>query len=168
MRPIRLCSLTIAALLIATAALAQGRPNFAGTWKFDSDKSMQAGPGNHYVVAKMLGDEFTATQDDTTLTLIIKIGTAQVTAFYKLDGSESKNMSPEKGGDVAVISHCTWDAQKLVILSTSTSDVKSQPVTLETKRVLFLDTDGSLVMDRSGAPGSEITPSRSVYKRVTK
>ena len=38
--------------------------------------------------------------------------------------------------------------------------------TIETRRVLWLDKDGTLVIERTGTPASEVTPSRSVYTRV--
>jgi hypothetical protein len=53
-----------------------------------------------------------------------------------------------------------------VIVSTSTAIVKGQDVTIETRRVLWLDGGGNLIIERTGTPASEVTPSRSVYTRI--
>ena len=49
--------------------------------------------------------------------------------------------------------------------ASSTSEVNGTPVTTETKRVFWLDTDGNLILDRSGTPASEVPTMRSVYRR---
>ena len=143
-------------------ASAQAKPDFSGTWTFDQAKSAQPGPDGKIVVAAMLGDECVVKQDATTLSLAIKFGGGLVNAAYKLDGSESRNMSPSPAGEVPVISHASWDGGKLVILSTST---QADGVTVATRRVLWIDADGSLIIDRTGTPASVVTPSRSVYRK---
>ena len=160
----------VVALLLACATVGSAqtpvRPDFSGTWAFDADRSMAPGPNGRIVIAKMLGDQVTVAQDAITLKLTITIGGEEVRAAYKLDGSATTNVSSEGGQDVAIVSRATWEDRKLVITSTSTSDVKGKPVTIETKRVLWIDEKGGLILDRSGTPVSEVTPSRSVYKKV--
>ena len=53
-----------------------------------------------------------------------------------------------------------------MIVSTSTATVKGQILTIETRRVLWIDRDGNLIIERTGTPASEVTPSRSVYTRA--
>lgn len=156
--------------VLATSALpraAQQRPDFSGHWKFDLQKSMKPGPDGRVILAPLFGDEFVATHDASTLTIKIKAGDTTVLAVYKLDGSESRNMSPGGAGqpDVAVLSRASWEGDRLIILSKSTSIEKGQEVTMETKRVLYLE-DGDFVMERSGTPRAMVTTSRSVYKRA--
>ena len=137
------------------------RPDFSGRWTFDRAKSAQPWNGR-IVIAPILGDECVATQDAASLKLAITVGGQKVTAVYNFEG-ESRNMSP---GDIPVASRTSWDGDGLVIASTSAAIVKGQDVTIETRRVIRLDGDGNLIIERTGTPASEVTPSRSVYTRV--
>jgi hypothetical protein len=158
--------------LVAVCAAAQpapagARPDFSGTWVFDQAKSAQPGPDGQVMLAAMLGDEFTARQDAASLVFAIKSGNLRVEAAYKLDGSESHNMSPGAYGQpvVDVISRASWDGNKLVIVSSSVSVIEGRNVTIQTRRVLWIDPAGILVMERTGTPASEVPPSRSVYRK---
>lgn len=147
--------------LAGIAPSPQARPDFSGRWTFDRAKS--AAPWNgRIVIAPILGDECVATQSATALELAITTGGQKVMAVYTFDG-ESRNMSP---GDIPVTSRTSWDGDRLVVVSTSAAHVKGQDVTIETKRVFWIDKDGSLIVERTGTPASEVTPSRSVYTRV--
>ncbi len=122
-------------------------------------------------VAPMLGERFTATQDATTgLTrLTISVESAiVVTAIYKLDGTESKNMSPDAPGQpyVEVVSKASWDGTKLIIQSTSTSGTAPDTLTIESKRVLWLDDDGNLIIERTGTPEGVVMPTKTVYTKA--
>jgi hypothetical protein len=114
------------------------------------------------VIAPILGDELVVTQTVTSLGLAITVGGQKVTAIYNFAG-ESRNLSP---GDIPVTSRTSWDGDKLVIVSTSESNVRGGVIRIETRRVLWLDTEGNLEIERTGTPASEVTPSRSVYVRV--
>lgn len=137
------------------------RPDFSGSWTFDRAKSMQPWNGR-IVIAATLGDECVVTQDARSLKLAITVGGQKVTAVYRFEG-ESRNLSP---GDIPVTSRTSWDGDRLVIASTSAANVKEQAVTIETRRVLWLQANGDLIIERTGTPASEVTPSRSVYTRV--
>jgi hypothetical protein len=160
--PILLIALS---LLLTAPSLAQTRPDFSGAWEFDREKTMKQPPSadGRLVIAAMLGDEFVASQDTRALHLTIKAMGQTVNVTYNLDGTESRNISP---GDIPVVSRASWEGNTLVILSTSTSSEKGKTVTIETRRAIWLDKDGSLVIDRTGTPASEVQPSRSIYKRV--
>ena len=146
------------------AAFAFQHPDFSGSWKFDQPKSMrQAGPDGRVVLAAMLGEEFVATQDSAALTLVITSAGQKLKATYKLDGTESVNVSP---GDIPVKSRASWDGDRLVIRSTSKTTEKGAPITIESKRVIWLSASGDLIIERTGTPASAVTPSRSVYSKV--
>jgi len=157
-------------LLIAALVVAQSAPvrDFSGTWSFDEARSTQTLPGGRKVIAKLLGDEVTIRQSPSEMQLSIRIGEAHVDAVYALDGSASLNQSSEGSGrpDVTVMSRAAWEDGKLVIRSTSTTEALGRPVTTETRRVFWIDSDGSLILDRSGTPASEVPTSRSVYHRA--
>lgn len=154
----------ILALLLLTAGLtAQERPDFSGTWTFDQQKSMKPDADGRIVLAAMLGEEFVALQDANALTLRISFQGDLVVAVYDLQGKETENTSP---GDITVRSRATWQGQRLVIDSISDGVDDGKAVTIRTKRVLWIDDDGDLILERTGTPASEVTPSRSVYRRV--
>jgi hypothetical protein len=172
-----LAPLVAAGLIVVGAPLAgrlraqAGRaahPDFAGTWVYDTSKNTAGGTGqNGPVSAPMLGDRVTIVQDATEITMTIANGAQLVTARYKLDGSESRNVSPAGNGqaDIVVTSHAAWAGATLVIDSSSASILRGQPVPVQTKRVLTIDADGFLTMDRTGTPPGLVVPTRSVYRR---
>jgi hypothetical protein len=147
--------------LTAVGAQAQARADFSGTWTFDRARSAEPWNGR-IVISPILGDQCDATQDAASLKLAITVGGQKVTAVYTFDG-ESRNLSP---GDIPVTSRTSWDGVRLVIVSTSAATVKGQDVTIETRRVMWMDGAGHLIIERTGTPASEVTPSRSVYTRV--
>jgi hypothetical protein len=150
-------------LLIATSVAAQSPPDFTGTWTFDQEKSMTPGPDGRIVLAAMLGDEFVALQNRTSLTLRISFQGDLVVAVYDLTGKESENTSP---GDIVVKSRASWQGDKLVIDSTSEGVENGKPVTIRTRRVMWLNPAGDLILERSGTPATQVPASRSVYRRV--
>jgi hypothetical protein len=156
-------SLALALLCLMTAGPGvQARPDFSGTWTFDQQKTMQPGPDGRIVLAAMLGDEFVALQNASSLTLRIKFQGDIIVAVYDLNGAESENVSP---GDIRVTSRASWQREKLVIESISNGSEDGKPVTIKTKRAIWIDTSGDLIVERSGIPASLVTPSRSVYRR---
>jgi hypothetical protein len=151
-----------AAMIVAAGPAAQGHPNFSGHWVFDREHSLIPGRPGTMTISAMLGDSFTAEQNDATLTFHITAGRLEVTATYRLDGSESRNVSPE---GVVVTSRASWDGDRLVIVSTSTSNEGGQPLTIDSRRVLWIDADGRLVLERTGTPEKVVIPTRSAYRK---
>ena len=156
-------SICLALVWLACAGPAQTRPDFSGTWTFDQQKTMQPGADGRIVLAAMLGDEFVALQNATSLTLRIAFQGDTVVAVYDLTGKAADNISP---GDIRVTSRATWDGQALVIDSTSAGIDNGQPVTIQSRRVIRIDKAGDLIIERTGTPASQVTASRSVYRRV--
>jgi hypothetical protein len=116
----------------------------------------------------MLGGNFTAKQDDKVLTLTIEAYGRTVVAAYNLDGSDSKLMSPMGPGqpDEAIVSHATWEGDRLVIKTTTIETADGKPVEMTTRRVMWIDSRGELLLERTGTPPSMVTPSTSAYRRV--
>ena len=85
-------------------------------------------------------------QDAKTLT--ITRGGQAPTLTYNLDGSESRNFNPTSPGqpDEPIVSRVSWDGDKLVILTTGTTLLNGKP--LESKRVMWIDADGLLIIER--------------------
>jgi hypothetical protein len=159
-------ALTLVAVLQATAGTQAPRPDFSGNWTLARDRSTQTLRGNTVTaVTGLLGEKFTAVQDAKTLTLEITVAALgrPVRAVYNLDGSESKNMNPNPGGgeDEPIFSRTSWEGDRLVILTRGTALVNGKP--LESTRVIWIDTDGLLIIERS-SEGAAAT--RSVYRRA--
>jgi hypothetical protein len=142
---------------------AQRPPDFSGSWIFDAQKTMKPDADGRVVLAAMLGDEFTALQTDTSLTLRIVANGQLVVAIYDLSGKPTKNVSP---GDVDVTSWTRWKGDRLIITSASVSDDNGKATKVETTRVLWIDDAGDLILERTGRPETHVTPSRSVYRRT--
>jgi len=109
------------------------------------------------------GQEFTATQDATSLVITRMQGDATVTATYKLDGSESKNMVPGRGGETEQVSKATVVGTTIVI----TTSINAGGNTIEQKRVLSMDAGGNLVVEQTapGRGGGEPTTTKITYKK---
>lgn len=153
--------------ILAVAVVLQAPPDLSGRWEFDRDKTMQPGPDGRIVLAAMLGDAVVVRQSAKTITFSIDAGGQLVRAIYNLDGSETRNLSPGPPGEpeIPVTSRASWHGKQLVILSKSLATEKGVAVTVDTRRVLSLDADGHLIVERTGTPASLVTPSRSVYRR---
>ena len=160
----------IAVLLTGHVAFAQesAHADFSGSWQFDASTTTENAKAAKMVAGPIFGDSFVAEQTAAALTLKISAGPLRVAAVYALDGSVSKNLSP--GGapgapDIEVTSRATWDGGRLVIASTSQSDTNAGPVVVDSVRIMWLDAEGRLVIQRTGTPMSLVPSSRSVYKK---
>jgi hypothetical protein len=159
--------LSAAAVVIASAGIfAQAKPSFAGKWTRDAapagDPAAGGGRGRG-MGGGGLGQELTITQDATTLTIEYMGGgrnPAPQKLTYKLDGSESKNAAPGRGGAATeLVSKAAWTGNTLVVTTTTPNG--------ERKQVFSLD-GGKLVVEtttpgREGGPGmtSKVTYSKS-------
>ena len=166
MRLRTLVSAIVALLVVAQLGAAQSAPDFSGDWILVNSRSSQTMRGAVVVsVTGLLGDKFTAKQDAKTLTLDITstaIG-RPVRAVYNLDGSESRNLNPGAPDqpDEPIFSRASWEAETLVIVTRGTALVNGKP--LETKRVIWIDNEGFLTIERSAA---DAPTTRSVYRRA--
>jgi hypothetical protein len=110
---------TAAMVMFAVSVFAQA-PNFAGKWTADTEKNaaaMAGGGGGGRGGRGGGGGDMTITQDAKTLTIERSMGGNAVKQTYNLDGSDSKNMQPGRGGAAGaeVVSNAKWDGAKLVI-----------------------------------------------------
>lgn len=162
------------AVLLATAALvvagtaslnAQAKPNFAGKWTMVQDPNAAPPAGGRGGRGGFggLGQEFTATQDDKTLTITRTTQNGEIKSVYNLDGSDSKNTMSMGGNDVEQLSKAVWDGGKLTITTTMNFNGNSR----ETKMSLSLDASGNLVVESTspGRNGGEPTVRTTTYKK---
>lgn len=162
--------LSVAAVVLwATAAFAQGKPNFAGKWTREAPAGGGAaaggggGGGGRGGGGGGFGQECTITQDASTLTVEYMGGgqnPAPIKLAYKLDGSESKNSMPGRGGAAPtdVTSTAKWDGSKLVITTKGANG--------DTVRTLSMD--GAKLSVETTAPGrqgGEPTTTKATYTK---
>ena len=149
------------ALVVAAApAVAQEKPNFAGSWTMVPDPNAPQGGGRGGMGG--LGQAFTITQDATTLTITRTTQNGEVKMVYNLDGSESKNMMQGRGGQMEQVSKAVWDGSKLVI--TTNLNMGGNPVTRT--QTFTLDGSGQIVVVTSGpGRGGEQMTTTVTYKK---
>ena len=159
MRRLSASVVAMAMLAFAVSVMAQAKPDFSGKWVMDpaSAPAAPAGGGGGGRGGRGggagFGMEFTVTQTPAALTVTRMQGGNEVKAVYNLDGSESKNSAPGRGGaTMEQVSKATWDGAKLVI-TTTVND-------MEQKRTLSLE-GGNLVVEQVTPAG----PVKIVYKK---
>jgi len=132
----------VVSLAAPSAALAQAKTDFSGTWTFDEAKSDPAparagggaGGGGGRGGGRMGGAPATAlTIKQTASELTMDRTTAQgaQTVVYKLDGSESKNTI----GMGPATSKAVWDGPRLVITTNQTVQGRGGEITIDSKDV---------------------------------
>jgi hypothetical protein len=175
MKRARVGIMAAAVFAVAAVAFAQAKPDFSGTWTLDPEASGMAAPGGAPGGAPAgtgggggrgggggaLGaGPTTVKQTADTLTIERTMGENKVVTTYKLDGTESKNTMPGRGGGAPTeaVSVAKFDGGKLTI--TTKRDMGGQMVeTTETWSVA-----GSvLTIESTGGRG----PAKRVYKKTT-
>lgn len=155
----------------ALAAIAQvpvAAPGFSGSWVYDAGKSAALVLNTeHRTPSPLLGDECVLNHTTDTLAMIIRAGAMTVEASYRLDGGESRNLSPGPPGQphIPILSRARWAGAVLEIETSSESDVDGRKVPVESVRRLWLTPDGDLAIERRGTPASLVPTSAGVYRR---
>lgn len=152
MKLARVNAITLAILAVATVAQAQ-RPDFSGTWTMDSTSGSSARDGG-----SALGNgPAKVTQTADALTIQRRMGDADVTLIYKLDGSESRNVMTVTGGQaVDSMSIAKWDGSRLSIV---TKREMGGQVT-ESSELWSLE-GGTLTLETTSPHGTQ----RRIYKK---
>jgi hypothetical protein len=196
MRSAMTLMIALAAGLVAASVFAQEKPHFSGRWTLaQSTQSQDAGRGRSGARGGFgsggglfgggrggssggkggLGggqegrggsgpaQTLVIKQDAETLTIEGATGQGTQTNTYKLDGSESVN-STQRG---QIKSKASWDGNKLVITSTGTVSMMGKWMTIETKEILWLDTDGTMVIETTRSAGGRSVDSRAVYRKTS-
>jgi hypothetical protein len=146
-----------AVAFVASNAFAQAKTNFAGTWNMVVDPAAQqsaGGGGRGRGGMGGFGPTFTVAQDDKALTITRSMGEATLTQTYNLDGTDSKNTMPGRGGNPGQeqISKASWDGANLVI----TRKQQTQNGEVEIKQVFSVAAD--VLTIETIRPGQDGTP----------
>jgi hypothetical protein len=147
-----------AILAVSSVAFAQ-KPDFSGMWTPDAPAAAP-GAGGGGGGRGMGGGPMTVKQDATMLTIEQTRGENKIVTTYKLDGTETVNKQPGRGGEVEVKASAKWDGNKLV-LSTTRPGRENAPMTASQTWSLE---GGNLVVERTGQDGAMM---KTVYKKTT-
>jgi hypothetical protein len=186
-RATRTVVLLVTAACLTVQLSAQAKPSFAGRWTTEPDPSAAAGQraggaaggqrgGGRGDMGSGWGATFTITQDASRLTVEVPFfsrGDMQppLRFVYALDGTETKNSMMMGRGIQRETSRTAWDGDKLVI--TTAHEIQSpdtgKPMTVEVRRTLSLDPDGSLVVEtlRKGILGGQDVTTRTSYRKLS-
>ena len=153
----------LAMVFAVSAAFAQSKPSFAGKWTIVPDPNAAAATGGRGRGGfGGLGQEFTATQDEKTLTVTTtNAQMGEMKSTYNLDGSESKNPLNFNGNSIDRVSKAKWDGAKLVITTTTNFNGNS----LESTQTWSLDASGNLLVESTSNFGGNPTTTKSTYKK---
>jgi len=122
--------------VVATVAIAQGKPDFSGKWT----------PAQARGAMKVA-------QTEKTLTVERETGQGLTKTVYNLDGTETRSDLRRSDGTLATVTAIArWDGDKLVITTKSANGESSQSWSLK---------DGKLQIERPGRDGPIVT----VYTR---
>jgi len=158
--------LALAMVLGVAAAAAQSKPSFAGKWTLVPDPNAPAATGGRGRGGfGGLGQEFTAAQDEKTLTVTTtNAQLGELKSSYNLDGSESKNPLTFNGNTVDRVSKVKWDGAKLVITTTTNFNGNA----LESTQSWSLDASGNLVVESTSNFGGTPQTTKATYKKSEK
>jgi hypothetical protein len=152
-----------------TPVAVQNRPDFAGKWGFARD-------GAAADVQGAFGETFVAAQYATSLVIdwsffaqsrgVPGKTERKVHSAFIFDGTES-NVSDiySSGSHAQIVDTSAWDGQKLVITTTWRGN---SPAHVSRKLTMWLDSDGTLLVESSTPPegGGPWSTVRSRYRRI--
>ena len=155
-----------AMVLGMVAASAQSKPSFAGKWALVPDPNAPAATGGRGRGGfGGLGQEFTAAQDDKTLTVTTtNAQLGEMKSTYNLDGSESKNPLNFNGNSIDRVSKAKWEGAKLVITTTTNFNGNA----LESTQSWSLDASGNLIVESTSNFGGNAQTTKATYKKSDK
>ena len=152
----------LALVAASVSVFAQAKPNFTGKWTLVPDPNAAAAGGRGGGRGGGLGQEFTAAQNDKTLTVTsTNAQVGEIKATYNLDGSETKNPITFNGNTVERTSKAKWDGNKLVLTSTSNFNGNAA----ETTQTWTLDASGNLLVENTSNFGGNPTTTKATYKK---
>jgi hypothetical protein len=160
------------AVVAATIALAQARPDFSGTWTLDLDKSETGAPpagapggdrpgrGQGFP----LDATFVVKQTASELSIDQRVAGNSTVTTFKLDGSENVNTGM-RGGQVK--SKARWDGNRLIVESTQPLNTPDGERSLDTKEIRSLAPDGTMVVERTTVTPRGTRTQKLVFKKTT-
>jgi len=165
MKRARIGIIAVAMFAVAAVAFAQ-KPDFSGTWTLDEAASGVTAPpaggggGGGGRGGGTLGNgPATVKQTADSITIERTQGENKIVTTWKLDGTESKNTNPGRGGTpMESVSVAKLDGGTLTV--TTKQDMGNGPMESTQKWTL---TGGALTVESTNARGTQ----KRVYKKTT-
>ena len=151
---------TAVVALAASGVQARQDRDFSGRWIFVPERSTGGPSPSSGGTAPALSREFTATQDETSLTIAWTVDGTSFTETYPLDGKERKR----SGIEMMVTTRAFRENGAIVIIAVTTGELHRT----EGRKELRLNPDGTLEVNASSWVKQKMTRWRSVYKRVAR
>ena len=155
----------ILAVLFTVGLAAQAKPNFAGTWQLDPEKSTMGGGrqgGGRQGGGNAAGVPLTIAVDGQKMSITRTFGENTQTTVYLLDGTPSKNMQPgRQGAEATEVTYVSkWEGNVLVTTITTAQGARTEKRSIEADGSMKVET---VVTGPDGTPASRT----AVFKRVT-
>jgi hypothetical protein len=148
------------ALGMPTAALAQARPDFSGTWRFSQEKSNPGISGNTPTVP--FPSQIVIKQSATELhVLSTSVRQAPISAVYKLDGSSVTLDAPQGITETGMAS---FEGQTLVIATRRAYPSPAGEIVANFKDVLTLN-GNDLTIERTRTQDGDSTSEKAVFEK---
>ena len=148
------------ALGAQVAALAQARPDFSGTWKFNQGKSNPNIAGNTPNIP--FPSQVVARQTPTDISVeSTSVRQQPVSAVYKLDGSTVTVQAPE---GISETGEAKFDGGNLVISSRRSFSSPAGDVVVEFKEIWSLS-GNVLTIEKTRVQSGDSSTSKAVYDK---
>ncbi len=149
------------ALGAQTAALAQARPDFSGTWRLNVSKSAPNVAGNTPNIP--FPSQIVARQTPTDISVeSTSIRQQPVSAVYKLDGSKVTVQAPE---GISETGEAKFDGPNLVITSRRSFSSPAGEVVVDFKEVWSLS-GSALTIEKTRTQSGDTSNSKAVYDKT--
>ena len=149
----RILSIALSVLALASAAAAQDKPSFVGTWKLVGEAPDGFTP-----------TQIVVTQDAALLSVTTTGQMGEFKTTYKLDGTAGSSPLDFQGNMIDRTTKATWNENKLTL--SAVSDMGGQ--TIEIKSVVSAGPDGTMILETTfpdfQGGGGPIT-SKAAYKK---
>ena len=157
----------ILAVLFTVGVAAQAKPNFAGAWTLDPEKSTMGnrqggGGGGRQGGGNAAGVPLVIAVEGQKMSITQTFGENTRTTVYMLDGTPSKNTQPGRGdaAPVEITYTSKWEGNALV-----TTIVNPRGTSTEKR---WVEADGTMVVETTRtAPDGTATTAKMVYKKAT-
>jgi hypothetical protein len=105
----------VAFLVVALAAPLSAQPDYSGRWNLESP-------------AGQTQQDRRAKHDGITLTVTV-LAQPYTPLVFKLDGTETRTVTPARGGDIVTVTKGEWTGGRLTLTSTRTDPIAGRKVT---------------------------------------
>ena len=156
----------VAMVVMANAAAAQGKPNFAGKWELDAEKTAAANPnagggggGGRGGRGGGMAGPMTIAIDGTTMTITREGPNGPMVQTYKLDDSEQTVTMGQ--GEAKV--KAKWDGNTIVVVTTTQGQAGAR-----TSTAVYSIEGDNLVIATTQPPrgGGDPVTNKRIYKKA--